>query len=1104
MLKKSLYGLAALVVGFESASALTLPVSQIPASALTTITNQALGFTVRSISTDPVDTGNDGIFNNTVPFLQSLGPITTNTINGLPSAGLVPSAVNPGFYATNSANFQGANNPNWANILAASPYASTISGCAIPSDANGFWAFNAANFTNAYINCDGNAGADDNNGPFVSVVASGSTNPASNYPKNYFPGIPDNTDPADGNSYENNEVSFAGYMFLPAGTVTFNANSDDYTQVLVSPLLNPWDTSAQVVVIPFTAGGRGSATSTQAVTVPSSGWYSVRLDFEQGTGGIVEAFFTTDAKGNNILVNDTTQPTALLAYPTPDLWANAYLVSASPAAGSTDVSPLSTVSIILQDGTNSAIKLSSVGVTINGVAAAAANLAVTQTASFTPNGQPNGNLTTVTITPTISSLLPADQTVTFGVTYTDNHGNKATNDVTIVTAPNLAKASGVSTAASNQGFYVYPYLSGTNTTTDAGQPNTVVWTELQLTGEFGTNAALQGTNWPAADYGATPIVGYRGSGVIWTNYINWDIDGPTAGDGDFQSTDGITGYPHSEFPGIEFGDYTDETNPGAGALYQNNFTMAVDTWLYFPASGSYTMSVTSDDGFVVKSGVAPGDFFGSPLGSFNGGRGWTDTDFTVGVLSAGFYPFELIYEEGGGGANCEWLTISNGVKSLVNDSTNVVKAYLVASNSPPFIFQVSPDPATIDGFPNTVGGPANNGTAYTAPWVKIANGNGRTLSSAQLSINGTAVTTTLTTSSNGVTIVATTNASYTAGANNTVTVVYTDSTKVSFTNSYVVAAGPTPNPATDILHGYVGYALGNGTYTTGHTGKTGDYAFDGTTAANGSFFVPNASFVNAATANDCLAVSFWVYRYDINNSSAFWFMAPQSNNGERGFQAHTPWSDDTIYFDTSGCCDGTQSRINQSITMFPAYTTDGGTDPAFWNQWHFFVFSKNGPTDKEIWIDGSLFLQSSSDAPLPADITSFYMAGGPAGAMDGKIDDFAIYSNALVTNGVDGGSVSNLFSGAVLPSKVPGVLAYWDFNEVTGTTPAGPSLTIAESGANIVISYPSTPTGFSLIGTTNLVGGTWVSITNAAVTSGGVSTVTLPAPKVDWFFQLKN
>jgi hypothetical protein len=1104
MLKKSLYGLAALVLGFESASALTLPVSQIPASALTTITNQPLGFTVRTIGTDDVDTGNNGIFNNAVPFFQALGPVSTNTVNGLPSAGLVPSAATPGFYATNAANFLGANNPGWAGILAADSYNATVDGSAIAADANGFWAFNAANFTNAYINCDANAGADDNNGPFVSNLANGSTNTAANYPKNYFPGVP--TTVGDGNSYENVEVSFAGYMFLPAGTVTFNANSDDYTQVLVSPLLNPQDASGQIVVIPFTAGGRGSATSTEAVTVPSSGWYSVRVDFEQGTGGIVCAFFTTDAKGNNVLVNDTTQPTALLAYPTPDLWAEPYLVSSTPANGAIEVAPISPVSIQLQDGTNAAIKASSVAITINGVPATAADLVVAQIPSFTPTGLPYGNVSTITYTPTISTLLPVNKAVTFVVTYSDVLGASHTNSLSFATAASLLQnTSGVDQSASNRGFYVYPYF-----TSVAAQPNEIVWTELQMQGFWQTNGALFAT-WPYADFGARLTNGYIGSAFIWTNYINWDISGATATDGDFQSVDGVTGYPKSEFPGIEFANYPDETDPNAGAYFNNNFSMLCDTWLYFPTAGAWTMIVTSDDGFVVKSGSTPGDFFGTALGMFDGGRGWVDTDFTVGITQPGYYPFELLYEEGGGGANCEWISIdlATGAKQLINDSTNPVQAFLNVSNSPPFIFEVWPTPDVVDGLANPQNALASQVPPYPNIQAYVANGNGtgRAFASGQLYLNGTAVTTTATASTNGVTILSATNANYTAGFTNVLTVVYTDAGKVSYTNSWTV----TPQiltPVSDTLHGYVGFLQGNSVYTAnggGHTGKPGDYAIDNTAAATGDMLVPNAQWVNTITSNDVMAVSLWNYRYSINASSGFWFMSPSAGSSDRGFQAHMPWSDDNIYFDTDGCCDGAAQRINADINTFAPYNVVG--NDTWWNQWHFFVFSKNGATDKEIWIDGQLFLQGSSTDPLPTDIFEFFVGGGQAGSEDGKFDDFAIYSNALVVNGVDGGSVSNLFSGAITPAKVPGVMAYWDFNEPAGGVtppPGGPTLSITLSGSNILLSYPSTPSGFSLIGTTNLVGGTWVPITTAPVTSGGVSTVTLPAPAVDWFFQLKN
>ncbi len=1095
MLNKSLFGLVVLLLGFESAcAAIMLPASQIPAGALATITNQALGFTVRNSSVASASTGGAGYMNSLASIALALSPPNTNTVGGAVSAGLIPDLNHPGFFCTNTANFLGSNGPGWAGLLGSSPYAATISGCAVPADANGFWAFNAENFTNAWINCDGNAGADDNNGPFVSNAANGSTNTAANCPKNYFPGIPTTVDPALGNDYEDNCVSFAGYIYLAAGTVTFNVNSDDGFILYLSPLLNPNDAGGLVVLGSFN-GGRGAATTSMPATVPSSGWYALRLDYEEGGGGIVCALFTTDVEGNNVLVNDTTNPKALLAYPTPDLWAGAYLVGATPGIGSAGVSPVQPVSILLQDGTNAAVNPNTIAVTINGAAAAAANLGTIQSPSFTPSGLPNGKLTTVTYTPTVATLLPAGQMVTIGVTFNDTRGGQGSASLAFTTAPNLVNGGGAGTNASNQGFAVFPYLTG------AVQPNDIVWTELQIAGEWGPNLAQVGANWPFADYGATPFNGYRGSGFIWTNYINWDWVGNTAADGDFQSTDGAAGYPKSEFPGIIGNGYTDEANYLNTTA--NNFSEVVEAWLYFPKAGVYTMIVNSDDGFVVKSGIAPGDYFGTPLGLYDGGRGYSDTAFTVGITAPGYYPFELLYEEGGGGANCEWITVGNGVRQLVNDSTNLIKAYLSVSNSPPFIFAVSPDPAFVDGLANGQSGPFY--PPYRAPSVSIANGNGRTLASARLSLNGVDIPTTLTVSTNGVTIVSGTNVNYIGGTNNTVTVVYTDSGKTSFTNSYLVAIASLASGASDVLHGYTGYLQGNAVYTAsggGHTGKAGDYAVDGTANASGAFYVPSASFVNAAGSNDCMAVSFWVYRYSINPSSAFWFDSPSSSGTGRGYQAHTPWSDDTIYFDTAGCCDPSLQRIDAGVGAFAPYAAAG--NDTWWNQWRFFVFSKNGPRDKEIWIDGQLFLQGASSSPLPSDIDHFWLAGGPAGSMDGKIDDFAIYANALVSNGVDGGAVSNLFSGKILPSEVTGVLAYWDFNEVGGTNSVAPTLTGALSGGNLVLGWPSTPSGYSLIGTTNLAGGTWVSITNAPVTTAGTSVVTLPAPKVNWFFELKN
>ena len=141
-----------------------------------------------------------------------------------------------------------------------------------------------------------------------------------------------------------------------------------------------------------------------------------------------------------------------------------------------------------------------------------------------------------------------------------------------------------------------------------------------------------------------------------------------------------------------------------------------------------------------------------------------------------------------------------------------------------------------------------------------------------------------------------------------------------------------------------------------HAGAS-DYAVDFTTGS-GSVLIADATFLSATAGNDVLTFAFWVKRYNFADSSAFW--TTHATTGEdRAFQAHTPWSNNRVYFDTAGCCDAGVTRIDQDIATFPGYT-----DATWWNDWHHFVFFKNG-ADKQIWIDGQLFLQGSSTAPLP-------------------------------------------------------------------------------------------------------------------------------------------
>jgi len=403
MFKRILCGFT-VAAGMASAQAqVALPASAIPASAVNT---NDLGFLVRTVAIDWSGAGSSAWMNSVADMELALGPVTTNTgPGGRPSAG---SAVDPttGYYATNCANFSGGENPNITSMLSQQG----TTGNLVQADSNGFWVLDAKNFVSPSINCDAN-------GP--PTVANGVFNSPS-YPHNYFPGVPTCAAAGKGNDYESVACSFMGHTHLPAGTTTLNVNSDDGFLLWLSPLANPYDARGLVQAGEFD-GGRSSATTTMQVTAPEAGWYTVRLDFEQGTGGILCEFFSTDQNGNNVLVNDTTTKTALLAYPIPDTFPNSYPIQISPANGSQYApdAPPPVVSVAIQDGTSDHVT-KILAARLNGAALTLAS--VSNTPSFTPNGQPLGNLTWVTAKTPPGLVLPAGQTVPIEVDYANAEG----------------------------------------------------------------------------------------------------------------------------------------------------------------------------------------------------------------------------------------------------------------------------------------------------------------------------------------------------------------------------------------------------------------------------------------------------------------------------------------------------------------------------------------------------------------------------------------------------------------------------------------------------------------------------------------------------------
>src|SRR4029453_11195502 len=182
------------------------------------------------------------------------------------------------------------------------------------------------------------------------------------------------------------------------------------------------------------------------------------------------------------------------------------------------------------------------------------------------------------------------------------------------------------------------------------------------------------------------------------------------------------------------------------------------------------------------------------------------------------------------------------------------------------------------------------------------------------------------------------------------------------------------------------------------------------------------------------------------SGSAFWI---NGSDQDRAFQAHTPWSDDVIYFDTGGCCDATTQRISANINTLAGYVDD-----TFWTNWHHFVFTKKAD-QKNIYIDGKLFLNGSSSNPISAKMTelALFTDGVPGPAfMHGLIDDFAAYSTEI--SAADAAKLA----GGTAPSAVTGLIAYWPFDDASAQAAGAKFTGISVQGGNVVFVWSGTGT----------------------------------------------
>lgn len=404
----------------------------------------------------------------------------------------------------------------------------------------------------------------------------------------------------------------------------------------------------------------------------------------------------------------------------------------------------------------------------------------------------------------------------------------------------------------------------------------------------------------------------------------------------------------------------------------------------------------------------------------------------------------------------------SGTSPLGIGATNVIAYWPFNDVGPAFLVQSSRTPG-----PGATGRAAYGPPAYVSAQM-IDGATTVNTNTVRLLFNGTDVTgqAAITLPSSGVTQIryayAPTFASKLAsGSTNTVALIFSDNATPpnQNSNSWTFVTEVYTGVTRDLVKGYPGLIWPAGRFTTngaGRTGLVGDYAFD-TTASGGAVHVDDATFLYPAETNNAFTLSVWVRKYDIASASAIWVTSPSSSGTGRGINVHLPWSNDNIYYDTAGCCDGTLQRLNWPINTFAGYTAAAIGD-GWWTNWHHFVFRFNAGA-KDIWIDGQQWQSGNSTSPLPLDFTDMFLGRNVDGNvnMHGVIDDFSAFSTVMDPTNIV------LLAGGAVPTSLNNetLLAYWNFNDA----PTLPTLAIARSNATVVVTYTGT-----LQSATNVVG----------------------------------
>ena len=124
------------------------------------------------------------------------------------------------------------------------------------------------------------------------------------FPDEPIPGIPGTTGQFDLISGE-----VLTWLNLPQGLTRLGVNSDDGFRVTVGTNNTAGD--QELGVFPTT---RGAADTTFSIVAPTAGLYPIRLVWFEGAGDASLEFFSLNAAGQRILINDTNNPASIKAF----------------------------------------------------------------------------------------------------------------------------------------------------------------------------------------------------------------------------------------------------------------------------------------------------------------------------------------------------------------------------------------------------------------------------------------------------------------------------------------------------------------------------------------------------------------------------------------------------------------------------------------------------------------------------------------------------------------------------------------------------------------------------------------------------------------------